>query len=167
MLNGFILRLLKGPIHALDDDDTSWPEIEEVNYGFSGKADEHRRKQERVCVMKFTKLIVMAAVLSVPSISLASTTHDCEHTAALWANIQKARQSSGLSYDEFMHSYIEGYVHHDGKSKGLASPESVARIAHHIYKQTSINRTPQKEFNEVYKICKAQHKDIINQWVKH
>ena len=27
MLNGFILRLLKGSIHELDDDDTSWPEI--------------------------------------------------------------------------------------------------------------------------------------------
>jgi hypothetical protein len=117
--------------------------------------------------MKLTKLIVIAAVLTVPSISRASTTHDCEHTAALWANIQKARQSSNLSYDELMNSYIEGYVHHDGKAKGLASPESVARIAHHIYQQTSINRTPQKEFNKVYKICKAQHKDIPNQWVKH
>jgi hypothetical protein len=47
MLNEFILRFLKGPIHALDDDNTNWPEIEEVTYGFSGKADEHRRKQKK------------------------------------------------------------------------------------------------------------------------
>lgn len=115
---------------------------------------------------KYTLIAVTTLALLIPAISNASASHDCEHTAALWANIQKARQETHQSYDELMNSYIEGYVRDHGKAKGLASPSTVAMAAHNIYEH-SINITPQEEFDQVYKECKIQHQDIINQWVKH